>query len=262
MPTPFPGMDPYLERRGLWEEVHTGLIATLQQLLNPLLRPRYLAAIERRVYLAERLPEALVGKPDALIVGTREASVAYQAPVLAGNPRIWSVELPMAEEITERYLELRDVERDEIVTVIELLSHSNKANRLGRDQYQRKRLAILASITNLVEIDLLRAGDPMPASGLAPLDRSDYRIIVSRWPQRPRADAYLFSVRDPLPDLPIPLRPGETEPVLLLNQALHDLYDRAGFDLAIDYSQPPAPPLKASDIEWAASLTTEASALG
>ena len=262
MPTPFPGMDPYLERRGLWEEVHTGLIAAMQQLLNPLLRPRYRAAIERRVYLAERVPEALVGKPDALIVGTREASVAYEAPVLVDRPGIWPVELPMAEEITERYLELRDVEKGEVVTVIELLSHSNKASRQGREQYERKRLVILASMTNLVEIDLLRAGDPMPASGVAPLNRSGYRIIVSRWPQRPRADDYLFSVRDPLPDLPIPLRPGETEPVLLLNQALHDLYDRAGFDLAIDYSHPPAPPLKADDIEWAAALTGASSARG
>lgn len=255
-------MDPYLERRGLWEEVHTGLIAAMQQTLNPLLRPRYRAAIERRVYLAERAPEAYVGKPDALIVAAREAAVAYETASLVDHRLMWPVELPMAEEVIERYLELRDVETGDVVTVIELLSHSNKSTRQGREQYQRKRLAVLASTTNLVEIDLLRAGEPMPMSGLALRQQSDYRIVVSRWPQRPRADAYLFSVRDPLPDLSIPLRPGEAEPVLALNEALHDLYDRAGFDLAVDYGQLPTPPLRPADAEWAAALTGEAGSLG
>lgn len=261
MPTPFPGMDPYLERRGLWEEVHTGLIAGIQRSLNPLIRPRYRAAIERRVYLAERTPEEYTGKADALIVSTREATVTYEAAGPLEHRLVWPVELPMAEEVTERYLELREVETGEVVTIIEILSHSNKSTRQGREQYQRKRLAVLASLTNLVEIDLLRAGEPMPMSGLALDNRNDYRVIISRWPQRPQADGYLFSVRDPLPDLPIPLRPGEAEPILSLHDTLHDLYDRAGFDLVIDYSLPSAPPLRPADAEWAARLTSKAGTL-
>lgn len=55
--------------------------------------------------------------------------------------------------------------------------------------------------------------------------RSDYRIAISRSWQRPRADLYLFSVRQPIPSFLVPLRPGEQEPVLPLNRILHDLYD-------------------------------------
>ena len=68
MATPFPGMDPYLERRGLWEEIHTDLIARIRQFLIPLLRPRYRVAIEQRTYLSLLSPqEKLTGKPDVMI---------------------------------------------------------------------------------------------------------------------------------------------------------------------------------------------------
>ena len=140
----------------------------------------------------------------------------------------------------------------DIITVIELLSHSNKSSRQGREQYEHKRLAVLASLTNLVEIDLLRAGDPMPMRLAGNGTLGDYRLVVSRSRHRPRADVYLFGVHTPIPDIPIPLRPGEAEPVLVLNQVLHDLYDRAGYDLAVDYSQPPIPPLAGEDAQWAA----------
>ncbi|MCB9152396.1 MAG: DUF4058 family protein, partial [Caldilineaceae bacterium] len=132
----------------------------------------------------------------------------------------------------------------------------NKSSAEGRQQYERKRLHVLASATSLVEIDLLRGGQPfaMKVRGVAPHEPSDYRIVISRNWQRPAADLYLFSVRQLIPSFHIPLRWGETEPVLPLNQILHQLYDRGGYDLAIDYSQPPAPPLSAEDAAWAAQL--------
>lgn len=254
MPTPFPGMDPYLERRGLWEEVRTGLIAELQQFLAPLVRPRYRVAVERRTYLAVLSPEDLVGKPDVLVVApVREPVQAPPArPPAAVAPQV--AELPMAEEVIERYLEIREVATGNVITVIEILSHSNKASHQGREQYERKRLAVLASLTNLVEIDLLRAGNPMPMRVLGHGNPGDYRIVVSRSWHRPRADVYPFGVRDRIPDIPIPLRVDEEEPVLALNQIVHDLYDRAGYDLAVDYRQPPIPPLAAEDATWAAQL--------
>jgi hypothetical protein len=155
-------MDPYLEHRGLWEEVHTGLIAEIQQFLAPLVRPRYRVAVERRAYLAVLSPDDLVGKPDGLVVSpAREpvrAAPAGASTVVA--PQV--AELPMVEEVIERYLEIREVTTGDIITVIEILSHSNKSLRQGRAQYERKHLTILVSLTHLVEIDLLRAGDPMP----------------------------------------------------------------------------------------------------
>lgn len=248
MPTPFPGMDPYLERRGLWEEVHASLIVEIQQFLAPLVRPNYRVAIERRTYLALLASEPFVGKPDVLIVSSSRQAVraAPTTAAIGASPLVG--ELPMPEEVIERYLEVRDVVTGEVVTVIELLSPSNKLTHEGRNQYERKRLDVLGSATHLIEIDLLRAGEPFPVRVPG---TGDYRIIVSRAPQRPHADVYLFGLRDPIPAIPIPLHSGEAEPILSLNQILHDLYDRAGYDLAVNYQQPPPdPPLAAEDAAW------------
>lgn len=254
MPTPFPGMDPYLERRGFWEEVHTGLTAAIQQFLTPLVRPRYRVAIERRIYLTVLASDDLVGKPDVLIVSPSGEPLppAPEQAVITVAPQV--AELPMAEEVIERYLEIREVTTGEVITTIEMLSHSNKSSRPGRQQYERKRLAVLTSLTNLVEIDLLRAGDPMPMRLLGNGSPGQYRLVVSRSQHRPRADVYPFSMREPIPSVPIPLRPGEEEPLLALNQIVHDLYDRAGYDLAIDYHRPPVPALRSEDAQWAALL--------
>lgn len=217
MPTPFPGMDPYLERPGLRKQVHTGLIVEMQTHLAAKLRPRYLVAIEQRTFLS------LV------------------------------VDLPMPDEIAERYLEVRDVESGLAITVIELLSPNNKLEDRGR--YERKRLNILGSMTNLVEIDLLRTGRPLPMYGEFP--NSHYRIVVSRGFDRPRGQVFPFNVQQPIPDIPIPLRPGEPEPTLPLNTILHELYDRAGYDLFVDYRQLPTPPLTDEEMAWVKQLVQE-----
>ena len=251
MPTPFPGMDPYLERREFWKEVHAGLIAEIQQFLAPLVRPRYRLAVEQRSYLAVLSPDELPDPYDAL------GRAPTQNPVLdipascqtIVTPQI--AELPRAEEVIERYLEIHEVSTGEVVTAIEILSHSTKSSPQGREQYEHKRLALLASLTNLVEIDLLRAGRPMPmrVSGQARL--GDYRLLVSRARFRPRADVYIFGVRDAIPALPIPLHADEAEPVLPLTHLVHDIYDHIVYDLPIDYNQFPIPPLEGDDVQWA-----------
>ena len=259
MSTPFPGMVPYLERRGLWEGVHTRLLVALADAIAPQVRPRYRVDVEQRTYLAVMTPDELIGKPDVLVLATREPRVTYHTARPPGPVPVEITELPMPEEVVERYLEIRDMGSGDVVTVIELLSHSNKASREGRPQYERKRLAVLASLTHLIEIDLLRAGDPMPMCVTGNGSRTDYRILVSRSHRRPLADAYRFSVRDAIPNIPVPLRNGEPEPILMVNQLLHELYDRAGYDLAVDYSQSLIPPLAADDADWAASLLAQLS---
>ena len=262
MPTPFPGMDPYLERRGLWEEIHTDLISRIRQFLIPLLRPKYRVAIEQRTYLSlVPAKEQLAGKPDVMIT-TKKPKVQHPAmsmlavaePMEADPPLVG--ELPMPEEVVERYLEIRDTATQQVITAIEILSPTNKEAQDGRQQYEKKRLTVLASATNLVEIDLLRAGKPfaMKVVGQTVAKPSHYRIAISRSWQRPGADLYLFNVRQPIPSFLIPLRPGEQEPVLPLNRILHDLYDQGGYDLAIDYSQPADPPLSREDVAWAVQL--------
>jgi hypothetical protein len=259
MPTPFPGMDPYLERPGLWVQVHASLIIDIQRFLIPLLRPRYHVAIEQHTYLTVWPPyqQQSVGIPDVLITllknGTYDAAITVPVPAAVVHPVVG--ELPLPEEgLVERYLEVREVTTQEVITMIEVLSPTNKILREGRLQYQRKRHKVLNSLTHLVEIDLLRAGKPLP---MAVTGQNDYRMVVSRSPQRPQADVYLFGIRDPIPDLPIPLRTGETEPTLPLNQILHNLYDLGGYDLAINYRQPPDPPLKENEAPWMAQLLNE-----
>lgn len=253
MLTPFPGMDPYLEQRGLWEEVHADLITGIRRFLTPLLRPRYRVAIERRTYLALLPPaEQRAGKPDVLVLPTSlqgTATATVTAPSAGENLLVG--ELPMPEEIIERYLEVRDVTTQEVITVIEVLSPINKNTTEGRRQYEQKRLKVLASLTHLVEIDLLRSGEPLE---MTVAGQNDYRIVVSRSQQRPQADIYLFGVRDKIPDFPIPLRFDEAEPTLPLNQILHNLYDEGGYDLAIDYQQPPQPPFSEEVAAWAAQI--------
>ena len=110
---------------------------------------------------------------------------------------------------------------------------------------------MLASLTHLVEIDLLRAGKPMPIQGNP--SNVDYRVLVSRGNQRPTAQLYAFSLRDAIPRFPLPLKSGDAEPWVDLNEILNGVYERAGFDLRIDYQQPPQPPLAQDDLDW---LTT------
>ena len=250
-------MDPYLEHSGLWEEVHAGLIVGIQQALNPLVRPRYRVAIKRRTYLALLAPDAFVGKPDVLVVSPPEPPADARLVATASGAMPLVAELPIPDEVIERYLEIRDVVTGDVIAVIEVLSPTNKSTRDGREQYERKRLKVLGSATHLVEIDLLRAGQPFPFRLPDNDVQSDYRIIVSRAQYRPRADVYPFTVRDSIPDVPIPLRPGEREPILRLNRVLHELYDRAGYDLAVDYAQPPHPPLAQADTQWMAQLLQE-----
>lgn len=255
MPTPFPGMDPYLERRGIWEQVHTDLIVSIRRFLTPLVRPHYHVGIEERTYLAVLPPEDQgAGIPDVFLTAShRHAGGTPMTSTRATPTDVQPVvaELPMPEEIHERYLEIRTVPEQQVITVIEILSPSNKLGREGREQYERKRLQVLGSLTHLVEIDLLRGGQPLP---MKVLGQSDYRLLVSRSQHRPRADVYLFGVRDVIPAVPVPLRPGASEPVLPLNMLLHELYDQGGYDLIIDYQQPPPPPLSEADKEWARQL--------
>lgn len=243
----FPGMNPYLENPSLWSEVHSWLIVQLARTLNPSLIPQYRAAVEKRVY------------DDALLVGIPDASVFQQNAETRPSPAVTTevlskpirVTIPLTEEITERYLEIREVKTERVITVIEVLSPKNKRVGVGRDKYLTKRQKVLNSTTHLVEIDLLRTGNSMP---MAEEISSDYRILVSRANLRPEAELYPFMVRESIPKFLLPLKPGDQEPIVNLSDVLGQVYQEAALDLAIDYSQQPVPTLSASDFQWVQSL--------
>ncbi len=238
VPSPFPGMDPYLEHFDLWPDVHNSLIAAVANELSPILRPRYYIALEERTYLSQVVLRKIHADPPVVVT--------------SGGPAVVEIVLPMAEPVRETYLEVRSVPAGEVVTVIEFLSHANKRPGTGRALYLEKREAVLSARTNLVEVDLLRGGAPMPTLG--PLVVSDYAVLVSRPHRRPKADLVAFGVRDPIPTFPLPLRKGEEEPMVDLGRVLHALYDRASYDLRIDYRRETVPPLSPADTEWASGL--------
>ena len=162
MPCPFPGMDPYLEHPGLWPDVHQRLIVAIANALAPVLRPRYRVAIEQRVYVADVEGLFFLGRPDVSVLGVKPPA----RPATDTPPSIAAVEpvpvvVPLPDRVREGYLEVRDVATGEVVTVLELLSPTNKHAGEGRRLYKEKRLQVLGTRTHLVEVDLLREGEPM-----------------------------------------------------------------------------------------------------
>ncbi|MEO1353877.1 MAG: DUF4058 family protein [Cyanobacteria bacterium J06635_15] len=247
MPSPFPGMNPYLESPALWSEVHSWLIVELARMLNVSITPKYRAAVEKRVY-----EEAiLVGVPDVSVV-RQQADARVEPPtstMTLSQPVL--VKLPELEATIERYLEIREVSTGEVVTVIEILSPKNKRSGQGRNQYLSKRNKVLSSQSHLVEIDLLRGGDPLPMDYA---ETSDYRVLVSQVEQRPLAQLYPSDLRSPLPCFTMPLRSDDEEPVVDLNALMQIVYQSAALDLTIDYRQQPVPPLEQTDFKWIQSL--------
>ncbi len=210
MPSPFPGMNPYLESPELWTEVHHRLISAIAAAIESTLPPNYRVAIEKRIY----------------------NQISKDRP----------------EQIKESYLKIENMATGEVITAIEILSPTNKRAGKGQEAYLAKREAVLSSATHLVEIDLLREGIPMPI--VENLPRSQYRILISRSEQRPRGHLYAFSIRQPIPTIALPLRSDDALLILELQDLLLTMYDQARYDLAIDYQQNPIPKLLESDLEW------------
>ncbi|MFN8499411.1 MAG: DUF4058 family protein [Anaerolineae bacterium] len=250
MPTPFPGMGPYLERPALWPNVHSSLIIAIRDELAPRLRPRYYVAVEERIVGVGPDDLLFAVRPDVAVV--RAPAADTEASARSDFGRVVTVALPMPEQLRETYLEIREARGDQVITTLEILSPTNKLPGEGRRQYEQKRLALLGTRTHLVEIDLLRAGPPMPMLGYA--GQSDYRILVSRAATRPLADLLPFSLREPIPSFRVPLQAQDEEPELDLNRLLHDLYDRAGYDLRVNYAEDADPPLSLEDATWARGL--------
>jgi hypothetical protein len=248
MPSPFPGMDPYLEHPGMWPEVHHRLISAIADALEQILSLDYRVAIEKRTYLSVPEDSVLVGIPDVSVYRKAETTTATAVMPETRSTSV-TVTLPMPEEIKEGYLEIRDIATGEVVTAIEVLSPTNKRPGTGLDAYKSKRQTVLGSQTHLVEIDLLRGGEAMPMVGQ--VTASDYRILVSRSVSRPRAELYAFNLEESIPVVGIPLKTGEAEIPLDLQILLNGIYDRARYALTIDYTQIPVPALRKSAQDWA-----------
>jgi hypothetical protein len=257
MASPFPGMDPYLEQAIFWPEFHSRLIVAIADALAPSLLPQYYVAVETRTYMDSSNEELLVGIPDAVVLSTPgplpPANPETASTGVATTVQPQSVLLPMPLEIKERYLEIRAAGSDAVIAVVEVLSPTNKRQGEGRRIYSAKRQAVLGSASHLVEIDLLRAYDPM---AMHPVDRgaastARYRILVSRAEYRPRADLYEFTLREPIPEFPLPLKAVEEQVMVDLQPLVNGIYARSGYGIRIDYqASVPPPALSPEDQAW------------
>ena len=256
MPSPFPGMDPYIEDPFYWSDFHATTMVAMREAVNGILPKNYVAAVERHVWIEEHEPGeiSVLGFPDVQV--TDRAGEAEKEPAATGLLSISApaiATLPLVKKPGNRFLRIVDRHDRRVVTVIELLSPSNKT--LGGDgvAYRAKRSDYLAAVLNLVEIDLLRSGVRPPLEDPAP-PPSDYYILVSTPASYPKVAYWPVSVRDPLPMVPIPLDPPEQPVFLNLRACLDRVYDGGRYFDEIDYSMPPYLPLSETNTEWALAL--------
>jgi hypothetical protein len=239
MPSPFPGMDPYLEG-ALWTTFHFAFGAEIVRQLAPRLRPRYLVLPVERFVIDTFDDIAITTNiyPDVGVAkSTREASAVY-APTVMDSPLHLATVIP--EAVPHVAIEIRDTANRQLVTAIDILSPTNKRAD-GRMEYLSKRRHILLSTTHLLEIDLLRQGRRLPMRD--PLPPAEYFILLSRAETRPISEVWPLALRDRLPAVPIPLLPGDTDVTLDLQHTFTATYDLLGYDLAIDYMCSPEPVL-------------------
>jgi hypothetical protein len=246
-------MDPYLEEPSLWPDAHGNLIYRIRADLADRVPERYSVLAERYVWLHE--PDAdtrtRLGRPDLQLTRAEQLSGGLAAVATLSAPAT-SV-LPAVRREGNRFLRIIDRRSRRVVTVIELLSHSNKSLGEDRDAYLAKRNEYLATGTNLVEIDLLRSGERLPV-GSPPPPLADYYVVICRAVDFPTTAIWPFTVQDAFPTVPVPLDPEEGVVDLFLKPCLNRAYDEAHYEREIDYSQPPLPPLLAPAASWAAQL--------
>ncbi|MEM9948003.1 MAG: DUF4058 family protein [Cyanobacteria bacterium P01_D01_bin.36] len=212
MRSPFPGMDPYVEHPGRWQSFHSRFIVEIARAIESDLSPQYYVEVEARTY--------------------EEEDAEGRVPIL----------------VVERYLEIREISTDRVITAIELLSPVNKKAGRGQLRHEKKRKSVLSNESHFVEIDLLRKGESMPLLGQ--LQASTYRILVSRSPKRPDADLYSVDLWQPLPELPIPLTAEKEAVTISLQTAFENVYRQARYAQRTDYSQPPPPPFTEAEQQW------------
>lgn len=249
MPSPFPGMDPYLENPVHWSDFHHEFISALRRSIAQRLPEPYYAKIDEHVTIVDpelttdpRLvkPDVTVGRaPSPANTGSAVAEADAEAEVLAN--------IVYLDPITQGFIEIKRRPDHELVTVVEVLSPANKNG--GRGQYLEKRELLLRKPVSIVELDLLRGGRRLQLS--KPPIKADYYAFISRADRRPSCAAYRWNVRRRLPAVPIPLRPGDPDIRVDIQEAFMEAFARGDYDRFIDYGEPPPPPpFGEEDEQW------------
>lgn len=256
MQSPFPGMDPYLERPGIWETFHGALAPAIMADLNRQIRPKYIAQIDLQLYLHERSaaergtawPDVTVAKRPGARGTTLLVAEAEEPPAV--------VRLPAVDVRKQKMVKIFDKLGGKLVTAVEVLSPANKNPKDSFDQYCFKREQYRGGFVNLVEIDLLRRGKRMPVD--EPLPRAPYYVFVCRSERRDSAEVWPIQLRDRLPVIRIPLADDDPDARLDL-QALRDrVFEEAGWMADDLYKWRLSPSLRGDDSAWVEQVLARA----
>ena len=252
MPSPFPGMDPYLEGY-LWPDVHQALAVKISRLLTPHLRPRYVARLELAVLSDEPDPdEVSIMYPGVEVLRMRRAERVLPGTGSEAPPPslVAPLVLPLFE-MRVPSIEVRQVASGELVAVIEILSPINKREP-NLSRYRQKVNDLYHAQVHVLEIDLLRRGTRIYTD---PRLRSAAYLVTLTRAMEHKLEAWPLRLRDALPTVPVPLRHPDPAVPLDLSAAFADVYDEAAYDLSIHYREtPPPPPLSPEDEQWLATV--------
>ena len=249
MPSPFPGMDPYLEG-ALWTTLHHSLGTEIVRQLAPKLRPKYVALPVERFVM-----EISGGVSVTTTSVYPDVDVVRAQSQFARQPEVGTISAPLrlatvvSEAVPHVSVEIRNTRQRRLVTAIEILSPTNKRGA-GHQECLSKRQRLLLSAVHLLEIDLLRAGERAPMQ--QPLPEAPYFVLLSRAEARPMPEVWPVALDQVLPTVPVPLLPGDDDVLLDLQAAFTAAYDLPGYDLIIDYTQPPDAPLTEVESDWVA----------
>lgn len=257
MPGPFPGMDPYLEHPGYWPGFHGRMIATAATILNAQLPPGFIADIGERLYLVQPARSIY---PDVLVLGRPEPAgpppSARTATATAADAP-WRVAVS-PDEIRESFVQvITTTEPERVVSVIEVLSPSNKSGTPGRELYRAKQRELFGANVSLLEIDLLRNGAHTvlaPYEDLEKRGRWDYLACLHRAGDLWEFDVWAATVRERLPRVAVPLEAGWPDIILDLQEVLDKTYEEGAYARRLDYTDEPYAPLPPEDREWAHNL--------
>jgi hypothetical protein len=248
-------MDPYLEDAAFWEGFHDVLITECMYQIEQSLPSGYISNVkERAEVISIDDPAARVYVPD---IGVSREQTPGAAPAAVNQGAVAVAPAPVtiasldAIEVREAFIEIQRMPGYELVTVVEVLSPWNK-NGAGIGIHAGKRASLVRDGVHVVELDLLRAGTRTRLA--APLPRGDYYAMIFRADRRPNVDVLAWSLRQPIPAVPIPLRAPDADVILPLGPTLRSAYERGRYDRKLKYARPLEPALNDADREWAEGL--------
>jgi hypothetical protein len=246
-------MDPFLEDAAYWLDFHSRFVNCWCEAIADALPPNYEASLGERVYLVEHDSEARkLGYPDVAVT-QGETSLSNTPASASGLATLEPVTIPLLilEGPRETYIQILHQPDRSLVAVLELLSPANKEYP-GRTEYLAKRMALFHQSVHVVELDLLVGGLRLPMQKALP--PGDYYYFVSRADQRPDCQVFFWTLKQPLPQLPVPLRAPDPDIFIDLGAVFRTAYERGRFQKRINYQLPAPSTLRDEDRRWAEVL--------